>query len=330
MRLFAAFAVTVLLGLVGCSPATEGDGANDGEGPADYPYTVVTTTGMVRDIVEHVAGEQANVTALMRAGVDPHLYSPTRGDVNEILEADIVFYNGLMLEGRMGDLFVRAARRGLPIYPVTEMLDPEVLLVLDEETDYTDPHVWMDVSLWSQAVDAVADSLAEYDPIHAEDYRENASAYRAELDALHGYAQEATATIPANQRTMITAHDAFSYFGRAYGLDVVGVQGLSTESSAGLSDINRLVDRIVENEIAAVFAESSVPNQNIRALIDGAGSRGHTVTIGGTLYSDAMGPDGTYEGTYMGMIDHNVTTITRALGGEAPQGGFQGKLTPSR
>jgi manganese/zinc/iron transport system substrate-binding protein len=185
----------------------------------------------------------------------------------------------------------------------------------------------MDAAGWQQVVQVVVATLSEYDPEHAAEYAANAAVYQAELVKLDAYAKARVQTIPEQQRLLVTAHDAFNYFGRAYGLELLGIQGISTESEPGLDDINRLVDTLIERQIQAVFVESSVPEKNVRALIEGAKSRGHEVTVGGELYSDAMGQAGTYEGTYIGMIDHNVTTIVRALGGDAPQAGMQGKLT---
>jgi manganese/zinc/iron transport system substrate-binding protein len=290
------------------------------------PYKAVATVGMVADIVRAVAGERADVTAIIGEGVDPHLYKPTRGDVALLLQADIVFYSGLMLEGKMADTFVKVARSGKPVHAVTELIDEAFLLEPPEMQGHFDPHVWMDVSAWSRCVDAVAKALAVHDPAGAEAYAANAARYVAELDQLHAYARQAIASIPEQKRVLITAHDAFNYFGRAYGIDVRGIQGLSTESEAGLEDINRLVGLLVDRDIDAVFVETSVADKNVRALVEGAQSRGKEVRIGGSLFSDAMGAPGTYEGTYMGMIDHNVTVITRALGGDAPEGGFQGQL----
>lgn len=290
------------------------------------PFTVVTTTGMIADLVRKVAGDAASVKALIGEGVDPHLYNPTRSDVAALMAADIIFYNGLMLEGRMNDVLERLARRGRPVWAVTRLVDSSFLLE-DEEEGQSDPHLWMDVTAWMKALEAITEALIDFDPSHEEVFRARSAAFRSQLETLDAYARERVATIPERNRVLITAHDAFAYFGRAYGIEVLGVQGLSTESEAGLHDINRLVDLIVERSVPAVFAESSVADRSIRALIDGARARGHEVNLGGVLFSDAMGAPGTYEGTYIGMIDHNVTTIVRALGGEAPDRGMQGKLT---
>lgn len=290
-------------------------------------YTIVTTCGMVTDIVREVAGDKAKVAGLMGEGVDPHLYKPTRDDVAKILQADVVFYSGLMLEGRMTDTFLKVARKGTPVFAVTELLDEKFLLEPEEFAGHTDPHVWMDVAGWMAAVKVVARSLGEVDVDNAAYYQRNAERYVAQLTKLNDYAKQSLASIPKERRVLITAHDAFNYFGRAYDIEVRGIQGISTESEAGVADINKLVDFIVARRIPAIFVESSVSDKNIKALVEGSKSRGHVVRIGGQLFSDAMGKPGTYEGTYIGMIDHNVTIITRALGGQAPESGLNGKLT---
>ena len=289
-------------------------------------YTIVTTCGMVTDIVREVAGDKARVSGLLGEGVDPHLYKPTRDDVAKLLKADVVFYSGLMLEGRMSDTFLKIARRGASVFAVTELLDEKFLLEPEEFHGHTDPHVWMDVSGWMEAVKVVARSLSEVDPEHAAFYERNAKRYNTQLARLDDYAKKALSSIPKERRVLITAHDAFHYFGRAYGIEVRGIQGISTESEAGVADINKLVDYLVDRKIPAIFVESSVSDKNIKALVEGCKSRGHQVRIGGELFSDAMGKPGSYEGTYLGMIDHNVTLIARALGGEAPERGLNGKL----
>jgi manganese/zinc/iron transport system substrate-binding protein len=307
-----------------------GSAAPSAAEPERYPYQAAATVGMVADIVRQVAGEKAEVAGLIGEGVDPHLYKPTRGDIVALSRADVVFYNGLMLEGKMADVLVRLARKGKPVYAVTDRVLESENYVLVDGSEHYDPHVWMDVSGWILAVDVVAESLAEYDPKNAEYYAGNARAYNGRLRELDDYARRVIASIPEAQRALVTAHDAFSYLGRAYGLEVKGIQGLSTESEAGVRDIERLVSFLVEREIPAVFVESTVSDKNVRALVEGARARGHELRIGGSLYSDAMGPSGAYEGTYIGMIDHNVTTIARALGGDAPERGFQGKLSVAR
>lgn len=285
------------------------------------PHRIVATVGMVGDIVTNVAGDKAEVSVIMGSGVDPHLYAPTRDDVARMLGADAIFYVGLLLEGRMVDALISVGR-SQPVYAVTELIDAKNLI---EAQGHYDPHVWMDVSAWSQAVDAVAQALAEFDPANADVYLQNASDYQQKLNALHAYGRQSIASIPV-EPILITSHDAFNYFGKAYGLEVLGIQGLSTVSEAGLERINDLVDLLVVNKLPAVFIESTVSAQNIQALIEGARARGHAVQIGGELYSDAMGSSGTYEGTYIGMMDHNITVVTLGLGGKAPARGMQGKL----
>ena len=291
------------------------------------PLEVVTTTEMVADITKHVAGEHANVQALMGEGVDPHLYKPTAADAKVILGADVIFYSGLMLEGRMADTFFKAARMGKVVYPVTELLDETYLLEPEEFEGHWDPHVWNDVAAWSKAVETVAEAFCEQDPDNSEAYKANAKTYQKELAELNAYAKKVLSSVPKDKRVLVTAHDAFNYFGRAYDVEVLGVQGLSTESEAGIDDVNTLVDVLVDRNVDAVFIESSVSDRNIKALIEGAKAKGHTVRIGGTLFSDAMGANGTYEGTYIGMIDHNATIIAKSLGGSAPEKGLNGKLS---
>ncbi len=327
-----AVAVALLVS-VGCSTGETPGGAEPfrGEGrtfQGDGPIEVVATVGMVAELARNVGGDRVAVTQIMGSGVDPHLYRVTRDDVSTILEADIVFYNGLMLEGKMTDTLANIARRKRVI-AVAEQLDESSLLAPEGQAGHPDPHVWMDVAAWSRCAEVVGGMLAEFDPPHAEDYQAGAAAYRRELEQLHQYGVRSIGSIPERGRVLITSHDAFNYFGRAYGVEVQGIQGLSTESEAGLQRINELVDLLVRRDVRAVFVESSVPRKNIDALIEGASSRGHTVEVGGELFSDAMGAQGTYEGTYVGMLDHNITRVTRALGGEAPARGWRGRLSSS-
>lgn len=304
-------------------PGREGAGAR----PRTGTYTIVATVGMVSDVVRNIAGDRAEVMGLMGSGVDPHLYKPTRSDVQRMLGADVIFYNGLLLEGKLTDTLIRAATSGKKVYPVTELLDEKFLLEPDEFEGLYDPHVWMDPSAWARTVDVVRDKLIEFDPAGESTYRAHAESYAAQIATLDAYATRVLASVPEGQRVLVTAHDAFNYFGRRFGYEVVGIQGISTESEAGVQDIERLVKLLVDRRIGAVFVESTVSERNINALIAGARARGHEVVIGGKLYSDAMGDDGTYEGTYIGMIDHNVTTVARALGGEAPELGMNGRLS---
>ena len=292
-----------------------------------YPMQVAATVGMVADIVREVAGDKAALKNIIGSGIDPHVYNPTRGDVAILLKSDIIFYAGLLLEGQMSDVLVKVSRKR-PAYAVTELLKKDYL-IHDNQTNHHDPHVWMDVQGWMKAVDVVADALTAFDPPNKEYYVNNAQQYQAQLRQLDDYARQAIASIPEEQRVLVTAHDAFNYMSRAYDIEVLGIQGISTESEAGIKDINRIVDVLVTRRIPAVFVESSVSDKNVKALIEGAASRGHQVRIGGELFSDAMGPPGSYEGTYIGMIDHNITIITRALSGTVPERGMQDKLTIS-
>ncbi len=324
----------MLLGVAALMVACSGDsGSGAGESASgaasearDYPYHAVATTGMVGDIVRNVVGDKAEVSVIMGAGVDPHLYAASRDDVALMMRADIIFYSGLLLEGKMTDALVRVAGRK-PVLAVTEAIDEQFLLEPEEYAGLYDPHVWMDPRSWSRCVDAVVNRLSEFDPSNAGLYERNAAQYKQRLDALHTYGEKVLGSIPEDSRVMITSHDAFNYFGRAFDLEVHGVQGLSTDSEAGLARVNELVDMLVDKRIKAVFGETSVPQKSIESLVNGARSRGHEVRIGGELFSDAMGSKGTYEGTYIGMIDHNITTVARALGGEAPARGMQGKLS---
>ncbi len=302
-RLFntaASVAVSSFL-LGGCSNSASSPG---------YPTKVVCTTGMVADLVKRVGGPHVKVGQLMGAGVDPHTYKAAPADMSQLDQAEIIFYSGLHLEGKMGDVFVRLARKK-PTHPVSERI-PESL-VMDVGEGHFDPHIWFDVSLWSEAVQVVADALAEFDPTRAADYRKNAEAYRAELAQLHDECKRELAMIPKERRVLVTAHDAFRYFGRAYDIEVKAIQGISTETEAAVKEINELVDLIVERKIKAVFVESSVSPRNVQALVEGCKNRGHDVVVGGELFSDAMGKDGTPEGTYPGMVRHNVKTIVNAL-----------------
>lgn len=318
-------ATLLVCALVGCQPAASTTSAPVASGP----FTIVSTCGMVTDIVQQVAGDRAQVIGLMGPGVDPHLHKPTRADVDQLQNADVVFYVGLMLEGRMSDLLLRVARKNEAVFAVTEGIDESYLREPPEFEGHFDPHVWMDIEAWSACVQFVADSLSSFDPDGADVYRENAKRYRDQLAELNSYVQTSISSIPADQRVLITAHDAFGYFSRAYDIEVRSVQGLSTESSAAVDDINKLVDFIVERKVKSIFVESSVSEKNIEAIIEGAGHKGWQVGIGGKLYSDAMGAPDTYRGTYVGMMDHNATVITRALGGEAPAGGWQSQLAES-
>ncbi|WP_106751380.1 metal ABC transporter solute-binding protein, Zn/Mn family [Pannonibacter carbonis] len=290
------------------------------------PLSVVATTGMIADAARAVGGEAVTVTALMGPGVDPHSYRQTRSDIVAMTKADLVLWHGLYLEAQMEDFFADLAKKRR-VVAVADAVDTSRLLGHQDYAGRYDPHVWMDPALWTEVVVAVRDALTEAQPSEAAAFKANAEVYLAELAALDTYSREVLASVPEGSRVLLTAHDAFSYFGRAYGYEVIGIQGISTQSEAGLNRVSELVDLLVSRKIAAVFVESSVSDRNIRALIEGAAAKGHEVRIGGELFSDAMGETGTYEGTYFGMIDHNVTLIARALGGTAPAGGRTGRLS---
>lgn len=318
--------------IVGCNRDGDPGGTMSTEAVAvvvdpDKPIAVTTTIGMVGDLVRTVGGDRVSVTQIMGAGVDPHLYKATRDDVLTLMNADVIFYSGLMLEGKMIDTLMKLASRK-PVIGVTEAIDQASLLEPPEFAGHYDPHVWMDVASWSKCVSVIADELSAIDPPSAVVYQERATMLQAELTKLDEYGKRVMATIPQDSRVLVTSHDAFNYFGRAYGLEVLGVQGISTESEAGLQRINELVDLLVDKKVKSVFVESSVPRKNIDSLVEGARSRGHEVNVGDReLFSDAMGKPGTYEGTYIGMLDHNITIVARGLGGDAPTDGFQGKLS---
>jgi manganese/zinc/iron transport system substrate-binding protein len=275
------------------------------------PIPAVATTGMVADLVKNIGGSHVSVQQIMGEGVDPHLYKASPGDVNMLSSAMIIFYNGRNLEGKMGEVFARMAKQK-PTVPVGQHIADQ--FILQEEEGHYDPHLWFDVSLWSKAAGVVRDALVLYDPAHAADYQKNADAYQAKLATLHEWVKTEIASIPKEQRVLVTAHDAFRYFGRAYDIEVRGIQGISTEDEASVKAINDLVQFLANRKIKAVFVESSVSEKNLKALIEGCEKgRGHKVAIGGELFSDAMGKPGTPEGTYEGMIRHNVTTIVKAL-----------------
>ncbi len=286
---------------------------------------VVATTGMIADVLGEVGGEQVEVRGLMGPGVDPHLYRQTRSDVIAMTRADAVFWNGLYLEAQLEEFLERLGERS-PVFAVAESVPQQVRLADEVYAGQSDPHVWMDPGRWRYVVEAIRDALVTLAPDHEDVFDANANDYLAELEALDAYARKVIASVPEGARVLVTAHDAFGYFGDAYDFEVLGIQGFSTESEAGLARIESLVDLLVERDIGAIFVETSVSDRNIRALIEGAEARGHQVRIGGVLYSDAMGPIDSYEGTWLGMIDHNVSVIAKALGGEVPDGGRLGRL----
>ncbi|MEO0402041.1 MAG: zinc ABC transporter substrate-binding protein [Pseudomonadota bacterium] len=286
---------------------------------------IVATTGMIADLVRTIGGTGVEVQGLMGAGVDPHAYRQTRSDIVAMTRADAVMWHGLYLEAQM-ETFFEDLGTSRPVHAIAQSIDTSRLLSHEDYAGRYDPHIWMDPALWADCAPAVVRALTALQPKGKALFEDNAAAFAAEAQALNIYAAETLAQVPQERRVLLTAHDAFSYFGAAYGFEVMGIQGISTESEAGLNRISTLVDTLVERQLPAAFVETSVSDRNIRALIEGAAAQGHTVSIGGSLFSDAMGPDGTYEGTWLGMIDHNVTTIARALGADVSATGRLGKL----
>ena len=274
---------------------------------------VTTTVGMITDVVRNVGGERVEVVGLMGPGVDPHLYKPSASDTQKLEGADIIFYGGLELEGRMTDLLVKFARSGKRAVPVTEEIPEDKLREPEEFEGKFDPHVWFDVTLWQVAVRTINTQLAELDPNSKALYQRNTDAYLKQLDELHGYTKAQIASIPQGSRVLITAHDAFGYFGQQYGMEVRGLQGTSTATEASAADVQALSTFIADRKIKAIFVESSVPKATIEAVQAAVKSKGWNVAIGGELFGDAMGNDGTPEGTYVGMVRHNVDTIVKAM-----------------
>jgi len=276
----------------------------------DSKLHVTATIGMITDVVREIGGGQVEVIGLMGPGVDPHLYKASQGDIAKLDDARIIFYGGLHLEGKMTEIFEKMSQKK-PVVPVTKNI-PEASLRKAADDTY-DPHVWFNVKHWMSAAETIRDTLIENDRAHEAEYRSRAETYLSKLEELDRYAREQVAKIPEQGRVMVTAHDAFGYFGDAYGIEVKGLQGISTAAEYGSKDVTALRDMLVERGIKAVFIESSVPKKSIEAVIEGAKKMGHEVKIGGELFSDAMGEDGTEEGTYIGMVRHNVDTIVGAL-----------------
>lgn len=305
--IFSWLTLAVLMsGIAACNNGGDDAGHNDSR------PKIVTTTGIIADAVREIADTLADVQALMGPGVDPHLYKATQSNLSDLNSATIVFYNGLHLEGKMVEVLEKLGRNR-KVIAVASGIDTAKLRRPAEFAGNYDPHIWFDVRIWIDAVRKIASELKAADPEHADIYERNAAAYIARLDSLDGWVRTEIATVPQEQRVLITAHDAFGYFGRAYGIEVRGLQGISTVSEFGLADISSLVDMIAARKVKAVFVESSVPKRSIEAVVQGVLARGHQIRIGGQLYSDALGADGTPEGTYIGMVSANVNTIVGAL-----------------
>ncbi|NNM23961.1 MAG: zinc ABC transporter solute-binding protein [Flavobacteriaceae bacterium] len=274
---------------------------------------VVTTTTMITDLVKNIGGDRVRVQGLMGAGVDPHLYKASEGDVSKLYNADIIFYNGLHLEGKLVDVFEKMQSPTKTMVALAEELDKGGLIGSDYFASNYDPHVWFDIEYFKSFARKVSSVLSEKDPENASYYQENLTRYLGELDVLQQEIRAAIDSLPVEKRILVTAHDAFNYFGKAYEFEVVGLQGLSTATEAGVQDVQRLSEFIIEKQVKAIFVESSVPRRTIEALQEAVRSKGNQVQIGGSLYSDALGNRGTDEGTYLGMFRYNVNTIVSAL-----------------
>ncbi len=300
------FAGVWLIALCSCSDLSS-DGDQSGK------LRVVATTSLLADLVSQIGGDSVIVTGLMGPGVDPHSYKATEGDVFKIIHADLVMFNGLMLEGRLDELFRKMQQRNIHAIAVSDALDNRQLRKISDESQLYDPHIWFSVSNWKTVATFVAEQLSLADNDNRGYYLANLSTYHAGLDELTDYIHSSIAQVRLDKRVLITAHDAFGYFGDEFGFEVIGLQGISTVSEAGAADVRELADLIVNRQIRAIFVESSVSDRSIRALQEAVTSRGFRVDIGGTLFSDALGAPGTPEGTYIGMYKHNISTITHSL-----------------
>ena len=302
-KILFLFIVAVLL--VGC-------GNNNAGGSGEEKPLVVTTTGQIADAVKIIAGDSVEVKSLMGPGVDPHLYKATQGDLQVLEDADIIFYNGLALEGKMSDIFEKM-QKDKSVVAIGEVVPKDRILNDEAHPELFDPHIWFDIEVWKLATHEITKSLTEEFSTDGDQFAENERKFFEELDELNGWTKERISKIPEEQRVLVTAHDAFNYFGESNGMEVRGLQGLSTDAEYGLKDIQNIVNFLVEQNIKAVFIESSVSDKAMNAVIEGAKEKGHTIQIGGELYSDAMGAEGTEEGTYIGMYKHNVNTIVDSL-----------------
>lgn len=295
--------------------ACQSETSNNNTPKKEGKLNIVVTTGMIKDAVENVVGDKANVTALMGPGVDPHLYKATPGDVKKLQNADVIFYNGLYLEAKLEEILGRLAARK-PVFVVTDGIDRAALLKLSDQENEKyvyDPHIWFDVQLWKVVVDEISHKMQSVDSVNTTVFKENASKHIKALQALDANIHEQITSIPPEQRVLITSHDAFGYFARAYGVAVEGLQGVSTLAEAGLRDVKEIRELIIARKVKAVFVESSVPQKALEAVVEGCKKEGHEVKIGGTLFADAMGKAGTPEGTYIGMVQHNIKTIVNGL-----------------
>ncbi len=280
---------------------------------SDQKLNVVTTTTMITDLVQNIGGNLITVQGLMGSGVDPHLYKASEGDVTKLVDADVIFYNGLHLEGKLVEIFEKMGNQNVKTIAIGEVLDKGILIGSDYFASNYDPHIWFSIDNWKQVTAFTIEKLKKLDPKNAEAFDTSGKAYLDKLDILETKLKKTIETLPKEKRILVTAHDAFSYFGKEYDFNVVGLQGLSTATEAGVQDVQKLASFIIENKVKAIFVETSVPKRTIEALQAAVKSKDHEVTIGGTLYSDALGNPGTIEGTYIGMFEYNVNTIINAL-----------------
>ncbi|MEJ1221683.1 metal ABC transporter solute-binding protein, Zn/Mn family [Sediminicola sp. 1XM1-17] len=297
--------IAAILAVVGCKD--KADKANSGK------LKIVTTTTMITDLVQNIGGDAVEVQGLMGSGVDPHLYKASEGDVSKLFNADLVIYGGLHLEGKLVEIFEKMESQGKKTAAVADAIDESELLGSEYFASNYDPHIWFNIGFWKKITLYTAEKLKEQDPDNADLFDKNSTAYIEKLDALETEIRYIIETLPPEKRILVTAHDAFNYFGNAYGFEVVGLQGISTATEAGVQDVQELSNFIIEKKIKAIFVESSVPRRTIEALQSSVKSKGHDVAIGGSLYSDALGNKGTVEGTYIGMFQYNVNTIVNAL-----------------
>ncbi len=301
--------LVLVIVLTACTNDTASPENDDGK------LQIVATVGQIGDLAERIGGDHVSVSTLMGAGIDPHQYVATEGDVERLQNADIIFYNGNFLEARMVEIFHQLSERKT-VVPLTERIDQSQLLEWAQYKQYKDPHIWFGIPQWEQVAGVIRDTLIEVDPDHRQAYTANADAMLADMQELDAYVREQVARLPEAQRILVTAHDAFNYFGKTFGFQVRGLQGLSTDSEASTADVQTLAQFLVDNKIRAVFIESSVAVRNVEALREAAAAKGWDVVIGGQLFSDTIGTPGTPEGTYVGMYRHNINTIINALLGE--------------
>ena len=300
-RLICFVILAVALGACGDSAPKKSEG-----------LLVVCTTGMIGDLASNIAGKRGTVVSLMGPGVDPHYYKATQGDLAKLSDADVILYNGLFLEGKMEDIFEKMARTKT-VVAVSRTIPKSKLRKPQGGQGEHDPHIWFDVALWAETIDVVVEVLSKVDPEGKDVFLKNGVAYKEKLMALDAWAEKEISSIPKQQRVLITAHDAFGYFGLAYDIEVRGLQGISTVAEYGVNDVSQLVQFIVEQKVKAIFVESSVPERSINAVREGCKARGWDVVVGGTLYSDAMGATGSGADTYEGMVRSNVNTIVKGL-----------------